>query len=266
MRILVTNDDGIYADGLWVLVEALAQQGEVVVVAPDREQSGVGASTSLHQPLRVNKFNSPLPGIESYTVEGTPADAVILGLSVIEKDKVDIVFAGINHGANLSNDVFISGTVGAAFQAHFLGLPAIAISVVIGKGVPHLDNAASLAVLLAQRFASGSLPVQSFLNINLPDLPLRQITGIESVRLGRKSYINIIKEGHDLRKKYYWIERGKPDWDTEAGTDTGAVSRGKISVVSLNSDLTCSPSQLDLTEVCDSLFEELRSAAAVDAP
>ncbi|MCK4722624.1 MAG: 5'/3'-nucleotidase SurE, partial [Dehalococcoidia bacterium] len=118
MRILATNDDGINADGLWHLVEALSEVGDVVVVAPDRDQSGVGTSVSLHQPVRVRGIRSPVRGVRCYAVEGTPADSVILALGVLLDDQIDLVVSGINEGANLGSDVLISGTVSAALQGY----------------------------------------------------------------------------------------------------------------------------------------------------
>jgi len=129
LRVLITNDDGIAAPGLWALAEEFNRTAEVVVVAPDREQSGVGTSVSLHSPLRVRSVRPVVPGIETYAVEGTPADSVIIALRMLLKDKLDLVVSGINEGSNLGTDVLISGTVGAAFQAYFYGLPAIAVSV-----------------------------------------------------------------------------------------------------------------------------------------
>lgn len=258
MKILITNDDGVNSQGLWALVEVLKGEHEVVVVAPDREQSGVGASVTLHHPLRVNSVSPQIPGIETYSVEGTPADSVILALGTIIKGGVDLVFAGINHGANLSNDVIISGTVGAAFQSHFLGLPTIALSVV-GLVDTRLEVAARLAPLLARQFDQGVLPKQALLNINLPNLPLEQIKGIEITHLGRRGYADVINEGHDGKRKYYWIVRGKPEWDTTEGTDTWAVENGRISITPLQSDFTSGHSLASLQTLCSALFPHLNS-------
>jgi len=171
MKILVTNDDGIFAEGLWILVKELRSIARVVVVAPDREQSAIGTAVTLRQPLRVQKVRSMVPEIETYSVEGTPADSVILALGKLVKDKIDLVVSGINHGANLGDDVLISGTVGAALQGYLRGLPALAISVTLGDNL-HLDNAAKLATVLAKKIESNALPTSILLNVNLPNLPL----------------------------------------------------------------------------------------------
>ena len=167
MKILVTNDDGIFAEEMWTLVNELKDIAQVVVVAPDREQSAIGTAVSLHQPIRIKRAMAIAPGVETYAVEGTPADSVILALSKLIKGKVNLVISGINQGRNLGNDVLISGTVGAAIQGSLHGYPAFAISIEIADNL-YLNNAARLAVLLAKKIDSQTLPVDIFLNINLP--------------------------------------------------------------------------------------------------
>lgn len=244
MKILVTNDDGIYAGGLWTLVAALKDVGEVVVVAPDREQSAVGSSVTLHRPLRARETRPLVKGIRSYCVEGTPADCVILALRNLLDSEIDLVVSGINEGSNLGDDVLISGTVGAALQGYLNGIPSIALSVAALEDV-HFDAAAKLAVVLARIVAKGALPKKMLLNANLPNLPLAQIKGIQVTQLGRRSYGDVIKEGHDGKRKYYWIVRGKQEWQPEEGTDIGALLKDEISITPLHSDLT-SPMVLSL--------------------
>ena len=235
MKILVTNDDGFLARGLWVLAKALSQVGEVFIVAPDREQSAVGSSVTLHHPLRAKMVRSPLKEVKSYLVEGTPADCVILALGHLLDTKVDMVFSGINEGSNLGDDVLVSGTVGAAFQGYLKGIPSVAISVGALKDV-HFDAAARLAAVIAPLITD--LPGKTFLNINLPNLPLDQIEGIEVARLGRRSYSDEIEPGHDGKRDYYWIVRGKPDWQPEEGTDIWAFTHNRIAITPLYNDLT----------------------------
>lgn len=231
MRILLTNDDGIYAPGLWALASALKEIGEVVIVAPDREQSGVGASITLHNPVRLQKIKPLIEDIEAYSVEGTPADSVILAIRHLIKE-IDVVVSGINEGANLGNDVFVSGTVGAAFQGYFYGLPSLALSVAAFGNI-HLEPATKLAITLVKEIKSGSLPREILLNINLPNLPLEEIKGIEITRLGKRIYTDVIEEGFDGKRKYYWIVREKAVWETEPGTDVWAIKMGKISITPL---------------------------------
>jgi len=256
LRILVTNDDGIYAMGLWTLVAALQQVGEVVVVAPDREQSAVGTSVTLHHPLRAREIDPLVEGIKSYCVEGTPADCVILALGNLLNSGIDLVFCGINDGSNLGDDVLISGTVGAALQGYLKGIPSVALSVGALRDV-HFDVAARLAAALARNFEKQALPKEILLNINLPNLPLDRIQGIEVTRLGQRSYSDEIEEGHDGKRKYYWIVRGKPDWQPEEGTDIWAFTKDKISITPLHSDLTSQKALSAIQDLPPTLLEGL---------
>lgn len=235
MKILVTNDDGIYARGLWTLAVELQKIAEVVVVAPDREQSATGTSVTLHQPLHYTEAKPIIPRIKAYSVEGTPSDSVILALGMLEE--VGIVFSGINEGANLGDDVLISGTVGAALQGYFHGLPSVALSVMIGQEV-YFEVAARLANLVASRIVNDSLSTGMLLNINLPNLPLNAIKGVEITKPARRSYSDLIKEGHDGKRKYYWIVRGEPQWNKEEGTDIWAVEEGRISITPLRGEMS----------------------------
>ena len=258
MRILVTNDDGIAARGLWALVRELRRIAEVIVVAPDRDQSGVGTAVTLHHPVRVSPVPPEVTRVEAYAVEGTPADTVILALKTLLKDDVDMVFSGINEGSNLGNDVLISGTVSAALQAYFYGLPSVAISVGAIKKV-RFDVAAKFGALIAQQVAAGKMPQKFLLNINLPNLPLDKITGIEITRLGERSYMDNIKAGHDGKRKYYWIVRGKPDWKEVEGTDISALGKNRISITPLHSDLSSEIHLESMSKVFSSLFQGLKT-------
>jgi len=242
MRILVTNDDGIYAEGLWLLVEAIQRVAEPVIVAPDREQTGVGTAVSLLRPLRSTRILPMVQETEAYLVEGTPADCVILGLDKLA-GQVGAVFSGINQGANLGNDIIISGTVGGALQGYFHGLPSVAMSVASITNVQYAP-AARLATLLAQLAVDGALPNDALLNVNVPSLPLEQIAGIELTRLGKRIYHDVIDESEDRRgKKYYWISRGRPDWRMDAGDDVSAILQGRISITPLHSDWTAATTE-----------------------
>lgn len=264
MRILVTNDDGIAARGLWALVRELRRVAEeVVVVAPDRDQSGIGTAVTLHHPVRVSPVPPEATRVESYAVEGTPADTVILALKTILKDKkVDMVFSGINEGSNLGNDVLISGTVSAALQGYFYGLPSVAVSVAAIKRV-RFDIAAKFAALIAAQFAANDMPQKFLLNINLPNLPLNKINGVEVTRLGERSYMDNIKAGHDGKRKYYWIVRGKPDWKEVEGTDIWALGQNKISITPLQSDLSSQGQLEPLDRAFPALFQGLKEGDKV---
>ena len=236
LRILVSNDDGIYADGLWELAKALRDVGTVTVVAPDRDQSGVGTSVTLRQPLRLNKIKSPLERVESYSVEGTPADSVILALKFAMKDGVDLVVSGINEGPNLGDDVFMSGTVGAALQGYFYGVPAIAISLGAFESL-HFDVAAGLARLLVTEIRDKKLSEKMLLNVNLPNLPLEEIEGVEVTALGDRDYAFKIETGHDGKSDYHWIAYGESKRHTVAGTDVCVLKQNKVSITPLPRNL-----------------------------
>lgn len=265
MRILVTNDDGIYSEGLWALARAVAPAGEVVVAAPDREQSAVGTSVTLHHLIRVREVEPPPgagPVAEAYAIEGTPADSVILALGHLLKQKPDLLVSGINQGANLGNDVLISGTVGAALQGYFLGIPSLAFSVTALEEVRY-EAAVKLAGLLARKFAEGALDSQPILlNVNLPNLPPDEIKGIRLTRLAGRAYADDIKEGYDGKRKYYWIVRGRPEWKEEEGTDIWAIRHQMVSIVPLHSNLTSPHPPAGLEGVCAGLMAEFGAAPA----
>jgi 5'-nucleotidase len=251
LKILVTNDDGITAPGLWALVEELKSIAQVIVVAPDREQSGVGTSVTLHQPLRVRTVQPIVPGIETHVVEGTPADSVIIALRMVLKDRLDLVVAGINEGSNLGTDVLISGTVGAAFQAYFHGLSAIAVSVASFENL-HFEPACKIVSILVRQYAAGNLSQRILLNVNLPNLPIEEIAGIEITQLGERGYTDAVKRGgvkagHDGKRDYFWIEHGEPVSKEEEGTDVWALKQNRVSITPLHNDLT-SHDQLALLE------------------
>ncbi len=257
MKILVTNDDGIFAQGLWILVKELKSIAQVVVAAPDREQSAIGTAVTLRQPLRAQKMRPVVPGVETYSVEGTPADSVILALDKLAKGKIDLVVSGINHGSNLGDDVLISGTVGAALQGYLHGLPAVAISVAFGDNL-HLDNAARLAALLAKKIDTNALPTNTFLNVNLPNLPLTEIKGAKVTRLASESHTDTVEESHDGRRTYYWLIRQGINKDTDKKTDIWAIEQGNISITPLHTSLLNKPSPPIPKNLCSDLLRELR--------
>ncbi|MBI2867892.1 MAG: 5'/3'-nucleotidase SurE [Chloroflexi bacterium] len=264
MRILVTNDDGIYSRGILALAGALRSVGEVTIVAPDREQSGVSAAITLHIPVRVTQVLSQIDHVKTYAVEGTPSDSVIVALEQIFKDQgpIDLVVSGINEGANLGSDVFLSGTVGAALQAHFRGILAISLSVTSIKDV-RFEVAAKIARILAQRARDGLLAYPAFLNVNVPNIPLDEIEGVEMTRLARRTFIDSIEEGHDGKRSYFWISRRKMAQTAEhaeEGTDRWATQSKRISVTPLNVDWTHFESGSSITSVTSSLLKELQAS------
>lgn len=232
-RILVTNDDGIFSEGLKLLAESLSELGQVVVVAPDREQSAMGHALTLSRPLRMQKVEE-----RRYAVDGTPTDCVNLAvLSLLKDGPPDLVVSGINFGLNLGDDVTYSGTVSATFEGTLLGIPSVAFSQEVGEGFSFAP-AARFARDLVTVLLSEELPEDLLLNVNVPAGPIQ---GVSFTKLGRRTYKQAVIEKLDPRgRKYYWIA-GTPQWKTASGTDYEAVSTGRISVTPLHLDLTYYP-------------------------
>jgi 5'-nucleotidase len=233
VSILLSNDDGISSKGLAVLQESLASLDEVWVVAPDRDQSAVSHSLSLHRPLRVEQV-----GPRAFSVDGTPTDCVNLAINGLLRERPRLMISGINHGANLGDDVTYSGTVSAAMEATLLGVPGIAVSLVARERFD-FTAAASFAHQLAATLLRDALPQDTLLNVNVPGFPCREIRGFALTRQGRRVYGNAIVENIDPRgKKYYWIGGTELDFVDAEGTDFAAVQRGLISITPLHLDLT----------------------------
>lgn len=257
MKVLVTNDDGIFAEGLWILVRELKNIAQVVVVAPDREQSAIGTAVTLSQPLRVQRVRPIVPEVEAYSVEGTPADSVILALEKLAKNEIGLVISGINQGLNLGNDVLISGTVGAALQGYLRGFPALAISVALEDSL-YLDNAAKVAALLARKIDTNTLLANIFLNVNLPNLPLAKIKGVKVTRLASESHTDTVEEGHDGKREYYWLVRQRINKGRDETTDIWAIEQGNISVTPLHTYPYNEASPVITEDFCAEILEELQ--------
>jgi len=234
--ILVSNDDGIHSEGLIALADALADLGETVVVAPDRERSAVSHSLTLHRPLRVQELR---PG--RFAVDGTPTDCVNLAVNGILARRPALVVSGINKGANLGDDVTYSGTVSAAMEGTLLGIPSIAISL-LGREGFRFDTASRFARRLAGWVLEHALPADTLLNVNVPapgDAANGGARGVALTRMGRRRYGDAIVEKIDPRgKKYYWIGGEELEFEDAEGTDFHAVNQGLISVTPIHLDLT----------------------------
>jgi len=258
MKILVTNDDGILSEGLWILVRELKNIAEVTVVAPDREQSAIGTAVTLRQPLRIQKIKPMVPEVEAYSIDGTPSDSVILALGKLVKGKVDMVVSGINQGSNLGEDVHISGTVSAALQGYLRGFPALAISAPYGSE-QSLETAAKVAAILVKKMTTASLPTKILLNVNLPDLPLTEIAGAKITRLARESHINTVEEGNRGRQKHYWLVRERVNQATDDSTDIWAIEQGNISITPLYFNRFDKPPRHILNSLCSDLLQQLKN-------
>ncbi len=233
MRILLSNDDGYQAEGLNVLALALADLAELVIVAPDRNQSGASHSLTLTNPLRVSRTAEGI-----YFVTGTPSDCIHLAITGLLDFEPDMVIAGINHGANLGDDVLYSGTVAAAIEGRFLGLPAIAVSLV-GNELRHFDTAGQAVRTLLRRLASAPLPADTILNVNVPDRPVSELRGFQATRLGYRHRAEPMVPAKDPKgNTVYWIGPAGRGQDAGPGTDFHAVEHGHVSVTPLQVDLT----------------------------
>ncbi len=233
MNVLVTNDDGIHAPALDALARALAPLGPVTIVVPDRDQSATSHSLTLHRPLRIHRHDD-----HRFSVDGTPTDCVLIAYHGLLPHKPDLVISGINHGPNMGEDVFYSGTVAAAIEGAMQGVPAIAASLVTREPAD-FDPAARFVCDLAAEMMRRGRGAKQVLNVNLPHRPWGEVQGVRFTRLGNRVYTDTVIEKTDPRgRAYYWIGGRAPIWQADVGTDFQAVSEGFISVTPLALDLT----------------------------
>ncbi len=258
MKILVTNDDGIKAESLWTLVRELQEIARVIVVAPDGERSAIGTAVTLFEPLHVEKADTPVAGVTAYSVDGTPSDCVILGHGKLVPD-IDMVVSGINPGPNYGEDVFISGTVGAAMQGYTRGLPALAVSSSSFEGgKDSLSAGARVAVMLVKRIAEEGFP-RIFFNLNVPDLPLEKVGEVKLTSLARSSHINLVSEHNEGPVKQYRMTRERLVGTEAEGTDIQAILQGNMSLTPLYTSLFDKPPQRFLKRLCAELSQELNN-------
>ena len=240
MRILVTNDDGVQSDGLFALVSALREVGDVTVVAPERQQSATGHAITLHKPLRLSEVTLR-DGTAAFASNGTPSDCAALGILEAMGGTVDLVVSGINHGPNLGWDVHYSGTVSAAIEAAMVGFPSVAVSVASWDKDIHWEPAARFAAEVAKRLHTQPLPPHTILNINAPNLPQSEIAGVAVTTQGRRQYVDRLEKRLDpVGRPYYWLggSLAEEAAGAEAGSDVRAVADGKISLTPIHLDLT----------------------------
>ena len=278
MKILLTNDDGIHAAGLWAAARSLSAVGEVAVVAPDREQSGVGASMTLHSPLFVHQVpaeqyllqfapgddtpprsadavpepsadpSGPAHPITAWAVQGTPADSCILALEQLVNPKPDLVVSGINRGSNLGWDVIVSGTVGAALQGFVRGYPTIAISVGSVQSPRYGFAAEALAGLVRSLAVAPSVSPPYFLNVNVPNEPANRIAGVRITRLGGRAYGESVRTEESFGHRRYWISRNRPILAGGDGTDITAHKDNHITVTPMGMAFSTTDERIRLVQ------------------
>ncbi|MCC5909871.1 MAG: 5'/3'-nucleotidase SurE [Clostridiaceae bacterium] len=239
MRILVANDDGIFAEGIYILSKELQKIGEVIVVAPNSERSATGHAITLHQPLRVEKvkfFDTP---IEAYSISGTPADCIKLGVEALLKDrKPDIVISGINNGPNLGTDVIYSGTVSAAVEAAIMEIPSIAISMGTTE-ITQYNDAAKFVCQIVNQIMNNRDLIDTIININYPTCSREEIKGVKVTTLGVRKYENTFIERKDPRgNSYYWTSGIVAEIEQNQNSDIIALKNNYISITPIDFDLT----------------------------
>jgi len=233
VRILISNDDGYQSPGITCLARHLAPLGEIHVVAPERDRSGVSNSLTLDHPLRPRRAENGF-----VFVDGTPTDCVHLALTGLLEEEPDLVVAGINAGANLGDDVLYSGTVAAAMEGRFLGLPAIAVSLV-GDRFAYYETAAEVVRGLIANLHAAAIPPDTILNVNVPDIPRDRLAGLRVTRLGNRHRAEPVVRGRDPRgREIFWVGPAGAEQDAGPGTDFHAVGEGSVSVTPLHVDLT----------------------------
>jgi len=239
MRVLVTNDDGVHSPGLLALARALHTAAETFVVAPEHERSAASHAITLHKPLRAVPISLGDTELPAWATNGTPADCVVLGVLDLLGTPPDVVVSGINLGANLGMDLIYSGTVSGAVEAALFGIASIAISVTAFQDV-HWQPAASFATRLTQEVYRHGLPRDTFLNVNVPNLPGDEIRGVEITRQSSRRYVNRLEKRSDPRgRTYYWLTGStQADERTDPGTDAWAAMEGRISLTPLRLDMT----------------------------
>lgn len=246
MKILLSNDDGYFAKGLLVLAAALKERADITIVAPDKNRSAASNSLTLELPLRASEIEPNF-----YKVDGTPTDCVHLAITGLVETEPDMVIAGINHGANMGDDVLYSGTLAAATEGRFLGFPAIAISLASNEP-EYFETAAEVAVYLLRRIQEKPLAQDVVLNVNVPDIPVAELKGYQVTRLGQRHKSEPVIKSQDPRgRPIYWVGPPGLARDDGFGTDFDAVRNNYVSITPLQLDLTRYELMDDLSEWID---------------
>lgn len=231
--ILVTNDDGVHSPGIIALFKAMKEIGDARIVAPDRERSAVGHSLTLHRPLKVEELREHV-----YCVNGTPTDAVVIGVSKVLTRKPDIVVSGINKGGNLGDDITYSGTVSAAIEGTIMNIQSLAVSIKGDKNY-HFETAAYYAGRMVRYMLRKPLPYDTFINLNVPNLARADVRGMKITRQGKRIYDNSIQDVFSPRgERHFWIGGGVIYWEHGDDTDINAVEEGYVSVTPVHLDFT----------------------------
>lgn len=236
--ILVTNDDGIFSKGILSLIEAVKPFGEVIVIAPDKPQSGMGHAITINTILRM--YPSVIfEGIQAYTCSGTPVDCVKLGIYELLKKKPDVIVSGINHGENTSTNVLYSGTMSAAVEGAIEGIPSIGFSLADYDANAGFEGAQKVVALMMEAVLKNKMPADTCLNVNIPNIPADQIKGIKICRGAKASWEDRFDKRMDqYENPYYWLTGKFGNHDKGEDTDLWAMENGYASVVPVHYDMT----------------------------
>lgn len=240
LKILLSNDDGIYANGLQTLAQVLSKSHEVYIAAPDRERSATGHALTLHKPIRIEEVSLSFPVAKAFSISGTPSDCVKLALNALLDTPIDILISGINHGPNLGSDVIYSGTVSAALEGAIHGLPSIAVSLVNGfdKMADFRPAAEFIAQFLPTAIKLG-IPAKSILNINIPAVPLHDFAGLQISELGTRMYTDTYEKRVDPRGGvYYWLAGEIVETGDSPESDVSAIRNNKVAISPVHYNLT----------------------------
>lgn len=237
-KILLKNDDGIHAEGLITLYEALKEIGDITIVAPENEQSAIGHAITLYSPLRVKEVIIK-NNTKAYAVNGTPADCVKIGVKAIMGEKPDLVVSGINRGSNLGMNIIYSGTVSVATEGVIMGIPSIAISLNSYQEPYYYDVGAEFALKVIPKILENGLPDGTLLNINIPNIPKEKIKGVRITKQGKSRFDEIFRKRTDPRNDvYYWLDGIHLKTENDDLADDIAIEENYISVTPINYDLT----------------------------
>lgn len=242
MNILISNDDGVLASGIWILTEALSKENNVYVVAPDRERSAAGHSITLHNPLRVDEISPRRGAKRCWVTTGTPGDCIKIAISSIlnNNELPDLVVSGINHGPNLGGDILYSGTVSCAMEGAMMGLPSIAVSLAsLSFNNENFRTAAEFTAKFIKRISNYKIPKKTILNINVPGLDAEDISGVAITEMGKRMFTDTYEKRIDPRgKTYYWMAGELINEPQDARTDIAAIRNNKISITPITYEMT----------------------------
>lgn len=261
LKVLISNDDGIHANGIHTLSERLCRDFEVYVVAPDRERSAMGHALTLHKPLRIDEVDMEIPVAAAYAVAGTPSDCVKVALSTLLDMPIDVVVSGINHGPNLGSDVIYSGTVSAALEGAILGKPSVAVSLLNGHNkAADFTHAAEYIARSLEKMVAGGMPEKTIYNVNFPAVSLHEVAGVKMTVLGTRMYTDTYEKRVDPRGGvYYWLAGEIIESGEAEDSDVEAMRNNMISITPVHIDMT----HTHMFKTHQALFSELEQGLEV---